>query len=398
MSDTITYANSVSEAVRSGMDQRVLRLANRLSVIHGNVRITKEASGIHLYLPSPICLREYGKSEMYKMHLAVNVDKYLKGTDVCALCMKTNKPYSVSDLLTMRTAEARGFGEDAQHRLVIKDNTNYLETDENGNKIPKPPGKVIPLTELEEDHPAIKYVRSRDFDPVSLHEQFNASYCIEARPDYPEKRLPGGFYVTPKARIIFYIYVDGVRVGWQGRILDFVDHTNGLKYYYHPSYERWVPMEYRNEQSGKFTPLPEVGEGWNPAKYIHAPGTNTKQALMGYDSAVKHIQKTGRNYIGLTEGPLDSARLGVPFCAVMGKHFNSDKAKMLRKFDKVVLAVQNDEASKTLLDEVTSVMSIYGKKPLKVIYPPEQYNDFGDMSSQSVQSTITPIIEEYLNG
>ena len=71
---------------------------------------------------------------------------------------------------------------------------------------------------------------------------------------------------------------------------------------------------------------------------------------------------------------------------------------MLRKFDKVVLAVQNDEASKTLLDEVTSVMSIYGKKPLKVIYPPEQYNDFGDMSSKSVQSTITPTIEEYLNG
>jgi len=396
MSDLISYSSSVSEVAKAGLDPRVLRLANRLSVIHGNVRITKESSGIHLYMPSPICLREYGKSELYKMHLAVNVDKYLQGKDVCALCMKTNKPYSVNDLLTMRTVQSRGFSVDSQHRLTIKDNTNYLETDEHGNKIPKAPGKVIPLTELDEDHPAIKYVRSRDFCPVSLHKQFGAAYCVEARPDYPERRLPGGFRITPTGRIIFYIYVDGVRVGWQGRILEFSDSNTNLKYYFHPSYERWVPMETKNEQ-GKYVPLPDVGEGWNPAKYIHAPGTDTKHALMGYDAAVKELNNSGESYIGLTEGPLDSARLGVPFCAVMGKHFNSDKAKMIRKFDKVILAIQNDDASKTLLDEVKSVMSIYGSKRLKIINPPEQFNDFGDMPSSLVDNTIKPIIKSFIN-
>ena len=117
---------------------------------------------------------------------------------------------------------------------------------------------------------------------------------------------------------------------------------------------------------------------------------------MGYDAAVKHSEDTGENYIGLTEGPLDSARLGVPFCAVMGKHFNSEKASLLRRFDKIVLAIQNDEASKTLLDEVTSVVSIYGNKPLKVIIPPKEYNDFGDMSENKVNQLIRPTIENYL--
>lgn len=388
----ISYGSSVSESFAANIDERILRLANQLSVIHGNVRVTKEASGIHLYLPSPICLREYGSSELYKMHLALNADKYLEGTDVCGMCMKTNKPYSVSDLLTMRSVKDRGFTVETQHRLIVKDNSNYLEEDENGNRIPKPPGDVIPLTELPETHPAIRYVRSRDFDPATLYQQFGASYCVAAREDYPTRRLPGGFYITPQCRIIFYIYVNGVRVGWQGRILEFSE--NGVKSYYHPTYDKWVPMEER--VSGKYKPLAEVGEGWNPAKYIHAPGTNTTHALMGYDAALKHNKETGNNYIGLTEGPLDSARLGTPFCAVMGKHFNSDKASLLRKFDKVILAVQNDEASKTLLDEVTSVVSIYGNKPLKVIYPPEQYNDFGDMSERKVKQLIHPQIESYL--
>ena len=391
----ISYAGSINEAVRSGMDERVLRLASQLSVIHGNVRVTKEASGIHLYLPSPICLREYGKAEMYKMHLALNVDKYLKGNDMCAMCMKTNKPYSVHNLLTMKSCEERGFGDDAQHRVVIKDNSNYLETDADGNKIPKAPGEVVPLTDLDDSHPAIQYVRSRQFDPVELYKQFNASYCVRARPDYPTRRLPGGFYITPQCRIIFYVYVNGVRVGWQGRILEFSE--NNIKSYYHPGYDKWVPMEERSD-SGKFVPLSEVGDGWDPAKYIHAPGTKTTHALMGYDAAVEFNKDRTTKYIGLTEGPLDSARLGVPFCAVMGKHFNTDKAKLLRRFDKIVLAVQNDEASKTLLDEVTSVMSIYGRKPIKIINPPEQYNDFGDMPMSQVERIVLPEIEEYLNG
>jgi hypothetical protein len=388
----LEYASSIAESQRLGMDSRIVRLANQLSRIHGKVRITKEASGVHLYMASPICLKEYGKAELYKMHLALNADKYLKGVDLCGMCMKTNKPYSVEDLLSMKTSEQRGFT-DVQHRVTIKDNNNYLEEDENGNKIPKPPGNVIPLTELPDDHPAIQYVRSRDFDPSELYKQFKASYCTRAREDYPTKRLPGGFYITPQCRVIFYIYVNGVRMGWQGRIMEFVD--NGVKSYYHPTYDRWVQMEHKSD-TGKFVPLPEVANGWNPAKYIHAPGTNTTHALMGYDAALQHQKETGENYIGLTEGPLDSARLGVPFCAVMGKHFNSDKASLLRKFDKVILAVQNDEASKTLLDAVTSIISIYGKKPLKVIAPPAEYNDFGEMPQHLVDELVKPEIRKYL--
>ena len=79
MSETqLEYASSIAESQRLGMDSRIVRLANQLARIHGKVRITKEASGVHLYMASPICLREYGKAELYKMHLALNADKYLQ--------------------------------------------------------------------------------------------------------------------------------------------------------------------------------------------------------------------------------------------------------------------------------------------------------------------------------
>ena len=389
---TITYSSAMTEASRTDISEDVMRLAQQLSVKHGNVRITKEASGIHFYLASPICLKDYGQSELYKMHLAVNVDKWKAGTDVCGMCMKTNKPYSVSDLLRMKNLTSRGY-DGAQHRIIIKKDDNNLEEDKNGNKIPKAPGECVPIIDLDASHPVIKYVKSRDYDPELLYEQFRASYCIRARDDYPVKRLPGGFYITPQCRLIFYIYVDGVRRGWQGRILDFAE--GGKKHYYHPNYEKWVPMEEQNEY-GKWVALGEVGEGWNPAKYIHAPGTDTTKALMGFDAAVKFNESNGTSVLGLTEGPLDSARLGLPFCAVMGKHFNLEKAKLLRRFDKVMLAIQNDAASKTLLDEVTSVLSIYGI-PLEVIKPPTKYNDFGDMPSSVVDNTVRNKIRSFIN-
>jgi len=388
----ITYSPSLDEATRAGISRDALRLARELSIRHGNIRITKEASGIHFYMASPVCLQQYGPSELYKMHLAVNVDKYESGVDLCGMCMKTNTPYSVDDLRTMTNLKRRGFT-DAQHTITIKRNDNYLEKDKNGNSIPKPPGDVTPVIDLPDGHPVVAYIKSRDYDPQKLYDQFKAAYCTTARADYPTKRLSGGFSITPQCRLIFYIYVDGVRLGWQGRILDFSE--DGTKHYYHPTYEKWVPMESKNA-SGKWVPLQNVADGWNPAKYIHAPGTNTTLALMGFDAAVEFNKDRNVKVIGLTEGPLDSARLGIPFCAVMGKHFSPDKAKLLRRFDKVVLAIQNDDASKTLLDEVTSVLSIYGVS-LKVIKPPKQYNDYGDMPQHIVDSVVKPEINEYLS-
>ena len=118
-----------------------MKLAQRLAAIHGPVRVAAESSGLHLYLASPACLEEDGLIELTKKHLAVNVDKWFRGEEWCALCMKTETPYSVNDLVSMQSLEARGY-QDVQREVTVqaKDNAAFLEDDGRGHMVPKSPG------------------------------------------------------------------------------------------------------------------------------------------------------------------------------------------------------------------------------------------------------------------
>ena len=87
----------VGDAQESDITPEVDRLAKRLRRIHGDIKVAKEASGLHFYMASPACLEADGAVELRKMHLAVNVTKYLRdGQDRCALCMKTSTPYTMA--------------------------------------------------------------------------------------------------------------------------------------------------------------------------------------------------------------------------------------------------------------------------------------------------------------
>ena len=70
----------------SQLTPEITDLANRLAYIHGSVRVAIENSGMHLYLASPACLEEDGLIELTKKHLAVNVDKWLRGEMTPAPC------------------------------------------------------------------------------------------------------------------------------------------------------------------------------------------------------------------------------------------------------------------------------------------------------------------------
>ena len=382
---TIKYTS----AEEGDLDEEALILAQMLSVRHGNVRVAREASGVHFYIASPVCLQQYGDDELWKMHLAINVEKYLRDretNDVCALCMKTDRPYSMSDLLSMKNLEKRGF-KDVSHMITVKSDEQYLEEDGFGNMVPKSPGKVIPITQLTSTHPVIQYVKSRNFDPILLERQFAAAYCYEEREDIFYRRLGGGFKATPQGRLIFYAYINGVRKGWQARVLEFVERD--VKYYYHPYVDQWVPMESKTPNG--WVTIDTSVEKWDPAKYVLAHGAKKNSFIMGYDAAVDFNNDRKDRVIGLTEGPLDAARLGPPFCAVMGKFLHYDQAKWCNGFDRVVLAMQNDEASEGLAQKTSSLLSVMGI-PLEVVRPPEQFNDFGDMHPDEV----TPILEKIL--
>lgn len=69
------------------------------------------------------------------------------------------------------------------------------------------PGKIFSLAELADDHPALEYLRSRNFDPHELATFFNVGFCASASTDYPS--MTGRIYIP--------VYHDQRLIMFQGR-------------------------------------------------------------------------------------------------------------------------------------------------------------------------------------
>ena len=109
---------------------------------------------------------------------------------------------------------------------------------------------------------------------------------------------------------------------------------------------------------------------------------------MGYDATKDH------EWIGITEGPLDAARLGPPFCAAMGKSLSEMQANLCRNRTKIVLAIQNDTASDQFKVSAMGRFRNLGI-PVIVIKPPDGYDDYGDMSQAQADEFIGKVKKEY---
>lgn len=128
------------------------------------------------------------------------------------------------------------------------------------------PGVEIPLLELPSHHPAITYLRGRQFDPDYLGLVYRLSFCVEAAAGM---RFTGG-------RLIIPLYDSrGTRIWWQSRYIG--DPPRG------------VP------------------------KYASCPGV--PKAALGYnfDRAVRH------QTIVIVEGPADVWRTGPWALGLLGK-------------------------------------------------------------------------------
>jgi len=352
-------------------------IAAKLSMIHGKVRLATESNGVHAYMASPSCLIKYGRTELVKMHLAVNLDKWLAGVDLCALCMKTNKSFKVTTLLKLAPLHMRGIPDVTPGVFEAETNPEYLELDAKGNRVPKSPGECQLLTELSTDHPAIEYCRYRGFEPAALVDQFRASFCSAEREDLHWRPMPGGFAATPQGRIVFFMDQRGVQVGWQARILE-MDRKHS-KYYFHPYDNQWVAVQQRLTPEQAWTLAPGF-EGWDPAKYILAYGTKRNASVMGLDAAIEFNKKTGGSWCVICEGPLDAARFGPPAIAVMGKHLSEMQAKLISdNFGRVIFVGDNDEAGKSLRQKVFDRLGSHPGLKLLLADLPSKFKDAGDM-------------------
>lgn len=404
----------------AGVPREALILAEALMPLHGDVRWAMERSGLHLYMASPEALKQDGQRELAKMHMAINVSKHLgldswatkRGTydaDLTAYCMKYRKPYRVSELLKMAPLARRGIEMKREPRLQGgADHSMRMVTDENGNTIPEMPTDVTPIIDLPDQHPAVVYLRSRGYDVHKIWEQYSAVFCNNELPEDRAVRrfysnLPGGWKITPKFRIIFQAIQEGVRVGWQARIIehDAVQDGVRMRAYLHPYTGMMEWCEFKRPSDEKFQPLEHLTNSnfkWDMVKYITATGMSRAKSLMGFDAAKRfNAQRGGNPFAIVTEGPLDSARFGPPAMPIIGQYLSEEQAELLIKnFHTVFFVPDNDRAGNAAI--LPAAQLLVGKVPRFVVakIPPEwttrsggAVKDAGDMSPEQLAEFVS---------
>ncbi len=377
------------------------------------VTLTKETSGYHLYMPCPACLETHGRDELKDPKYAINLSKYFGiGDDYrhlhettsdgfnpndqyhneavddernlkTGICMRTwqgTNPhrFPVSELLAMDTVTARHPEINTSYRVVNgadgDERESHWETDPiSGKKCPPPAGEIIPILDLSPFHPARWYLETqRKFDMQRLTDMFRCGFCTK---EFKEgvhniwyRKFPGGWKDTPQGRIIFHSLHDGVPLTWQGRYPEYIDEAGLNKYYLHPYTFEWSHVATRGTMSQAWMPVSPFDQTdedgtykFDPSKYKTAK--HSTRELMGWDAAIKRADEDEDpiRWCVLTEGPLDTARIGPGGLILMGKSLSQDNAeKVASNFHLVLTGFDNDRSGKEATEKITA--ALYGTK------------------------------------
>lgn len=413
MSDNIFTSGSLTTAA---IPKEVTQLAEQLAAKHGPVTITNEASGLHIYIPDPELVQQDGIKELTSKHLAINAEKYLgigrydvdeyptkenkqlyktfraEGKEVpCAISMKTKKRHSVISLLRMPPIERRleGVG-NISHKVIAKDPNKYLVYDEYGNLVPEWCGATTPIKELPLDHPAREYLEKiRHYDINTASDLWDICYCTEALPEDRAanryyKRLPCDCKLSPGGRIIFPIYDDeGVRRGWQARIIDF-ENAHGDKFVW-TDQQKWIQVK----RSGQdITVSEQFPKGFEAPKYLNPRGMQRNTLMFGLQQAVAFNadKPFGQRYCVLVEGPLDAVRGGPPCIAIFGNTISQEQAALIRKNFAVIYVVSDQDAAGQ-----RGLQRIYDMLPganIKELTVPAGKKDLGECTYEEAKAIL----------
>ena len=400
----------------SFVDRRIQLLAERISEVHGEAKLASRAKGTFIMFPCPHCLELDGEKEIHSRHMAINATAYLAQTRTMApsryrkstrkvfYCVKEGKSYEFDEIMNMTSVTERlpflKVSTKAPKEITV---TNIKkETLPDGSTVPFLPGDCIPVTDLPANHPGRLYLEERGYDLQSLYDQFYCCWCEKERPENEDegifyKRWGQGFRDTPQGRIVFFLYVNGLRAGWQARLLERTHQ--GVKEVWHPYRQQWEPAFFMQENkwvtNGVFDD-PVKGRKFKPAKYKTAAGCNKNELLMGYDAAVAYWDKKSyeeqrdipkeERYIIICEGPLDAARFGPPAVAVLGSNFTQVQARLVEaRFKICVAATDNDDAGHKCAQEIIDKLAGTGVIVKRLLTPA---NDPGDMSHEDLHKLL----------
>ena len=447
--------------------------------------LSREANGYHLAIPCPECLHTHKQREVDEPKYSINLSMlagvgeqfqkvkkniFLPTTIMDALnqgkkneygssiCMRTRSSRSphrfpIQDLLNMSTVESRH--PDIRTNAGVSGKVGgadresfWIEDEKTGVMCPPPPGEGIKLSDLPDDHPAIDYLRRRNYDIKDLEKQFRCIFCTKEFPHGEKnifyRRMPGGWRDTPQNRVIFYSIIDGVPMTWQARVIE--KENDYIKYMLHPYAGGYFPTKdaarverdtRRGGLSGEFQCIPD-GEGswgylWSrthtranpsspwmpiapfdeltstggakfkPSKYRTAK--HSARSIMGWDAAMQKTVSSGEDHpwVVLCEGPLDAARVGPGGLAILGSSLSQDNAaKIASNFHIVFSAFDSDRAgreatakiNKTLMEAKHRAPVLLGVLQLQI----PSGKDLGSMTPAQFQITLSRAKKAFLRG
>jgi hypothetical protein len=194
------------------------------------------------------------------------------------------------------------------------------------------PGEICSIAGLPEFHPAVKYVRSRKFDPLVLDAKFQIGVCT-----YTTEAA----YKIMLNRLYMPIHFNGELVGWQGRT---------------------------------------VNDGGGP-KYFNCPGTSKSRMLYNYDRARE------QPYVVVVEGVPSVWRIGDPAVCIFGKTMSLWQQTTISTTwagKPIILMLDND--ARVEMDHAAELLRARGAD-VRTIYMPDK-RDPADYSEGEIQDMI----------
>jgi hypothetical protein len=170
----------------------------------------------------------------------------------------------------------------------------------------EPPGELIPLSHLGEDHNAMLYLLKRGLDPAILETHYGVRYCSEGQ------SFMGGLFNTTNTLII-PVWLDGKLIGWQSRLL-------------------YTPEELDDSECEALGYLVDPDGDWIlPPKYFTSPGLDKGRILYNYDWARQS------QIVVVCEGAVDAWKVGRSAVAAFGKGLTEQQKRLLQGYWSVVV-------------------------------------------------------------
>lgn len=232
-------------------------------------------NGLEFKICCPFCLSRYGKEDRnYKLSLNPDLN--------AAHCFRCGYSSSISKIFKI----APGKQQPARKVVTL-------------NRTSEPPGELVRLSELPDDHACCNYIRGRGFSVKALDEYYGVMYCARGR------KFAGGLYDTTDT-VVFPIWMYGKLAGWQSRLM------------YNPE-----KLTERECESMGFL-RDEDGKPIRPPKYFTDPAMKKGECLYNFDLARQS------ELVVICEGTMDAMAVGPCAVATFGKGVSEEQSRLVQ--------------------------------------------------------------------